>query len=578
MVDAVVLAGGRSSRMNGADKTLATIDGHTLVDRAVEAVSFCRTVVVGPSSVPVSRPVLRTREEPHFGGPVRALAAGLTALTTTPASAVTVVLSADLPYITEAAVRRLVDTLGRSEADAVFATDSDGHLQYLVGAWRTDALHAGLARTDHGADATRQPAFRSLLPQRYTGIALVGVDDVDTAEDLLAARTAGIRPTLDRARSLIAERLRPKPVVVASLLDNLGGALAEPLRAATAFPRFPTSAMDGYAVVGSGPWRLTDTVVTAGDAATVHLAAGTAVRIATGAPVPAGASVVRDEFVDLAPPWVRLREDAPTRDDARSVGEDWSAGTQLAPVGTTITPAVASAALSAGIEKVMLRGPATVRLVLSGNEIVGDDRPLSDGMIRDTIGPVMPNYLHWCGFRVADTVHCEDSDEAFDRALTAPGPDGAVADVVVFVGATGSGAADRLQDMLIRHRTTSIVRGLALRPGGSTTVSTLPDGRVVLGVPGNPYAAVSTICILGPAVARAVTAQSPPTRITGRLLDAGDPPDVARSLPATHLGDDGWRAETSLRTAHLAALVGHDALAIIGPGDSPVEIVPLPRM
>ncbi|KQU31267.1 hypothetical protein ASG69_03635 [Rhodococcus sp. Leaf225] len=589
--DALILAGGRSSRMQGTTKPAALVDGVTLVDRVLGATSFCTvTVLVGPDDVtadpPGPRRVRRTREDPPFGGPVRALAAGL-AVTVDDGDGprendVVLTLSADLPYITEPALRLLVRELLRdTTVEAVFGTDSTGRTQYLVGAWRRDALVRGvtaaLARCP--ADAERGPSIRDALPDVVGTVALTGIDDVDTPTELAAVRTASRRPSVEVARVLVGSRLTAITPRTASLADSLGGTLAEPLIAARPFPSFVTSAMDGYAVRGDGPWHVDDAVVVAGATDDVVLDTGHAVRIATGAAVPAEAGVVRDEFVVLDDDGLLHRSDgAPVRDDARSVAEDWDGGSELAPAGTVISPAVVSAALSAGVIRASTRPAPTVRLVLTGDEIGDDTAPVA-GRIRDTIGPVMPTYLRSCGFALADVAHCADTDDAFDAAIHG-GADSAPPDVVVIIGATGGGAADRLDDALRRAGAHRVVDGLACRPGGSASVSELPDHRVVLGVPGNPYAAVTTVMLLGPAIAAALTGRSVPIPLTGTLATEVDAGDVTRALPASYLGAGTWRCESSVRTAHLAALVGRDGIAVVTAGRSPgapVEIVPLPQ-
>ncbi|KIQ19625.1 NTP transferase domain-containing protein [Rhodococcus sp. MEB064] len=586
-MEALILAGGRSSRMQGTDKPSAVVDGMSLVDRVVEAASFCDTVVVvGPSDAasPRGRPsVLHAREDPPFGGPVSAIGAGLTAAQadTSDSTDIVLVLSADLPYVSGRELRELVHALEQDfSLDAVFGVDSSDRVQYLVGAWRRGALERGVAtalRSSPPGDG-RGPSLRRVLPDAVTTMHLAGIDDVDTPDELADARGASVRPTVARARFLLDRRVRPLPPRTVPPADSLGGTLAAPMIAAEPFPAFVTSAMDGYAVTGDGPWRLDDAVVVAGDTATVALAAGHAVRIATGAAVPVGASVLRDEFArtDTAG-FLHRRDDAPVRDDARRIAEDWDVGTALASVGTTVSPAVLSAALSAGVAHVSVRPAPTVRLVLTGDEIGDDPHPVV-GRIRDTIGPVMPIYLRWCGFSVTEVVHCEDTAAAFDDAVAGTGSP--PPDVVVVIGATGGGAADRLSGALVRARGRRIVDGLACRPGGSASVSVLPDDRIVVGVPGNPYAAVSTVCLLGPALACALTGRPAPQPVTAELAADVTPATVTRVLPATYLGRGTWACQDSVRTAHLAALIGRDGLAVITPEWSPgdrVEIVSLPQ-
>ena len=153
---AVVLAGGRASRLGGRSKPELLIGGRRLVDRVLDAVDDAAVrVVVGP---PLELPagVVLTRENPPGGGPVAALAAGMAALGARPPTHV-VVVAADLPFLTRDVVRALLAAAG--VRDGAVLVDADGREQNLLGAWQVAALHAALAAISdpHGA-----PLHRSL--------------------------------------------------------------------------------------------------------------------------------------------------------------------------------------------------------------------------------------------------------------------------------------------------------------------------------------------------------------------------------------------------------------------------------
>ncbi|MGU3431496.1 NTP transferase domain-containing protein [Actinomycetes bacterium M1A6_2h] len=574
-VDAVVLAGGRGSRMGGIDKPALVVAGTSLLQRAIASVASCeRVVVVGPRRElnATTREVLWVREEPAHGGPVAALAAGVAALDregTTGSSVV--VLAADMPWVSESDVRTLVEHLESDESiDAVFASDADEVTQYLYGVWRGHALRRALG---DGTDVSGR-SMRSLLPQRIATVRTGTSADIDTASDLDDAlgRTT---MSVDDARGRLRSTVPLLPTRSVPVVDASNGVLAEPLRARAAFPRFDTSAMDGYAVAGDGPWTVRSDIVFAGPAAAAPLPTGSAVRIATGARVPAGAtSVFRDEHVVLSDSRLRLAPDAPARNDTRHTGEDWTVGSTLAPTGSVVSPALLSTALSADVDTLVVRGPATVRTVITGDE-VRSTGPLADGQIRDSIGPVLPNFLRACGFRPDGQVHTLDSEGGFDVTLTAASD----VDVVVVVGATGRGAADRLRGALHRAGARIVVGSIACRPGGSSVVAVLPDRRVVVGLPGNPYAAVATLLCLGPSIAAALTGVVSANPRSGRLTNPPPTTTATRLVPAGHDGPDRWRARESTRTAHLADLVGCDGIAVVSPGTvsgDRVEILPIP--
>jgi molybdopterin-guanine dinucleotide biosynthesis protein A len=120
--DAIVLAGGAAKRLGGADKPAVSVGGRALLDRVLAACRDAgRTVVVGGRR-PTARPVVWAREEPAGGGPLAALDAGVRHT----AADSLLVLSADLPFLREGTVRRLVGALAARDGEGVVLTDADG--------------------------------------------------------------------------------------------------------------------------------------------------------------------------------------------------------------------------------------------------------------------------------------------------------------------------------------------------------------------------------------------------------------------------------------------------------------------
>lgn len=177
--DAIVLAGGRAARMGGLSKPDLVVRGERLLDIALAAVREARQViVVGDVEVPTD--VLRTREDPPFGGPVAGVDAGFAALPQH--SPWTLILASDLPGSVDA-VSRLLAVPVRDDADGVCLVDPDGRLQWLLGCYRTPALRRRLAER---GEPPLTAMHRLLAPLDLVGVPAVGVDvtDVDTPEDL----------------------------------------------------------------------------------------------------------------------------------------------------------------------------------------------------------------------------------------------------------------------------------------------------------------------------------------------------------------------------------------------------------
>ncbi|WSQ10508.1 molybdenum cofactor guanylyltransferase [Streptomyces sp. NBC_01231] len=192
--DAVVLAGGAARRLGGADKPGVRVGGRALLDRVLAACADARTTVVVADPRPTARPVTWARERPPGGGPVAALYAGLRHTTAQDV----VVLSADLPFLTEETVRRLLTALGTSGAEGVLLTDTDGRDQPLVAAYRTSALRRELTVLNGmpaRSGSAESGGLTGLPVRRLTaGLDLTRVPDpvasfdCDTWDDIATAR------------------------------------------------------------------------------------------------------------------------------------------------------------------------------------------------------------------------------------------------------------------------------------------------------------------------------------------------------------------------------------------------------
>lgn len=162
--DAVVLAGGRATRLEGIDKTALEFEGRSLLQHALHAVSGARTiVVVGGQDLRGRLPsgVLLASEEPRFGGPAAATQAGLRMLP--PGAARVALVAADLPRASEALGHLL--EIGRLAAhvDGVVAADSSGRIQHLLGVYSSASLARAIAGTGPLANASMRTLTSSLV-------------------------------------------------------------------------------------------------------------------------------------------------------------------------------------------------------------------------------------------------------------------------------------------------------------------------------------------------------------------------------------------------------------------------------
>ena len=191
---AILLAGGRASRVGGAQKPLFEVGGQTLLARAAAAVAHAgaRPIVVAAPALDPSLDVEWALEDPPFGGPVAGIVAALGRIELwVPEPEWTFVLACDLPRV-DAAVARLSSDilLVPSDTDGVCLADASSRPQWLTGAYRTAALRrAAGALPDAGRDAS----VRALLDDLAIAAIAAPDDltaDVDTWEDLDRARAA----------------------------------------------------------------------------------------------------------------------------------------------------------------------------------------------------------------------------------------------------------------------------------------------------------------------------------------------------------------------------------------------------
>lgn len=285
-----------------------------------------------------------------------------------------------------------------------------------------------------------------------------------------------------------AEPLAPQEVLLAGAL---GLVLAVPLWSLTPLPPFDTAAMDGWAVRGPGPWRVVGRVLAGGEPA-APLRDGTAVEIATGAQVPAGAEGVLP-YEHGALLGEELTGPAPQGRHVRLTGEECPARTALLPRGTRLTAAALGLAAAVGHDRLPVHPRPRVLALVTGDELLRSGLP-ADGRIRDAVGPLLPGAIP--GLTAIE--HLGDDPDVLRKAIA-----DAEADVVVTTGASSVGRADFLPKVLDELGAERLVDGVAVKPGHPQLLARLPDGRLLVGLPGNPLAALAGIVtVLDPLLAR----------------------------------------------------------------------------
>lgn len=336
------------------------------------------------------------------------------------------------------------------------------------------------------------------------------------------------------------------------LEEACGQVLAEDVLALTDLPAADNSAMDGWAVAGPPPWA-----VVAGP----RLAPGECVAIVTGAVVPGGADAVLPVEHSVrnhlgVHPTIRQ-----CRTHVRRAGEEARAGDLLAPRGTRATPPVVGLAAAAGHDVLAVVPAARVDVLVLGDELAVSGIA-GQGLVRDALGPQLPAWLVALGCAPPTRTRLPDRRDVLDAALAA-----SAADVVVTTGGTGPGPRDHVRAAVLRAGGQLLVDGVHVKPGHPMLLAALPDGRRVVGLPGNPLAAcVALVTLLEPLLAS--LHGRPPTALTTRVLGADEPGrsgDGHRLLPVRQDGEVVVPVP-SCGSAMLRGLAQACGLVVVPPG------------
>ncbi|MGW5676402.1 molybdopterin molybdotransferase MoeA [Streptomyces sp. NPDC003860] len=367
------------------------------------------------------------------------------------------------------------------------------------------------------------------------------------------------------------------------LAQAVGLVLAEELTALCDLPSFDTSAMDGWAVAGPGPWTVDrEAPVLAGLGDAPALPDGAAVRIATGARIPPETTaVLRSEHARTDPDQRQLSADRRVvpGQDIRPRGQECRSGDRLLPVGTVVTPVVLGLAAAAGYDEVAVVSRPRVEVLVLGDELLGEGLP-HDGLIRDALGPLLAPWLRLVGAEVIATRRLGDDAGALHRAVT-----GTKADLLLTTGGTAAGPVDHVHRVLARAGAELLVDSVAVRPGHPMLLAELPakgkgGARHLVGLPGNPLAAVSGLLTLAGPVLRGLAGLPDPDPYTAPVRDEvpGHPHDT-RLVPIVH-HDELLVPLRFSGPAMLRGVAAADGLAVVPPGGArpgdELEVLDLP--
>ena len=294
--------------------------------------------------------------------------------------------------------------------------------------------------------------------------------------------------SVEDALAHVLARAAPLPGEPVPIAEAAWRVLAEDAHAAVDLPRFPSSAMDGFALRASDtPGTLPIVAhVAAGKPAPHPLAAGEAMGIATGGVVPEGAdAVVPIELVTEQDGGVEVPDAVRPGANVRPLGGDVRAGACVVHAGTTLSPSRIAALAAAGVARPACGARPRLAVVTTGTELRAPGERLGDGEIYESNGVMLAAVFRSAGAEVAPHTSVSDDAEAHRTALER----GLEADVLVTSGGVSVGPHDLVRGTLVELGADEVFWRVAMRPGKPISFAT--RGRtLVFGLPGNPVSSL----------------------------------------------------------------------------------------
>jgi molybdenum cofactor synthesis domain-containing protein len=375
---------------------------------------------------------------------------------------------------------------------------------------------------------------------------------------------------VDDALALVLAAVGPLAPVRSGLDEAADLALAEDVRARAPMPPFAASAKDGYAVVAAdgGGWREVVGEATAGAAPDFVVHPGTAARITTGAPLPAGAdAVVMVELTREADGRVLIERSVAPGADVRPVGQDYAAGEVLLPAGAELGPAELGVLASVGATAVPVHPRPRVAVFSTGDELVSPETMPQPGQIRDSNRLALATAARAAGAEVIGTGTIRDQAEEVEQLAEAI----QAADAVITSGGVSMGHLDLVKPWLERHGEVRFGR-VRTKPGKPMTFAVV-GGTPVFALPGFPVS--SLVCFelfVRPALRRLAGRRELlrpiwPVRAGHELHHAADREEFQRAVVQLEDGTAVARTTGFQGSGRLLSLAGANALLRLPEGD-----------
>ena len=338
----------------------------------------------------------------------------------------------------------------------------------------------------------------------------------------------------EEARNRILEAVRTTPERTVPLSKALDCFSAREVVARLALPTFDNSAMDGYAVVASSCAKGARLRVIgeqpAGRDRQLRISPGEAVRIFTGAPIPAGAdAIVMQEDTTREGSEVVVNVDVDLGEFIRRRGADLAEGQKILERGEQIRSTTIALLASQGFTDMTIGGEVNAAILSTGDELVTPGKKLDQGQIYDSNSMLLQALMQGCGASVTSVEHCPDQREPLLKAIRR----GITNHVLVITGGVSVGEHDLVQTTLRTLGASIDIWRVAIKPGKPFLFGQANE-CAVFGLPGNPVSAfVTFLQFVRPAILKMMGAddlslRTMPARLTVDLVNEGDRPHYVR--------------------------------------------------
>lgn len=392
-----------------------------------------------------------------------------------------------------------------------------------------------------------------------------------------------------QARLVAHSAGRPLPFARARLDEANGSLLGEPLLSLADEPGSDVAEFDGFAVCAAGPWTVTEL------APDVALSPHYAARVRALDPIPPHtdavlalpAAVVEKGVIANIDNERLIARDALNGTPDDNARPDFgsgiirqaaiaSAGRELIPADTLITPQFISLAAAAGYDQVTICRPPVVTTLVIGASLLDRGVPRG-GRVRDSLGLAIPAFVGALGGRGNPPIRAPETRELLLQEI-----DDSTADLIITTGSTAPGGNNLLRTVLRDLAAHWLIDGITMTPGAQVLLARLPDGRLLLGLPGEPRNALAALLTVAPPLIAGLRGEKwQESGATAVLIDEAPLPDYSEDtalVPVVVQVSAAGRTATPLMSHGPAGLAGWARatdFAVIPPGSGALgDVVP----